>query len=69
MSPRTHKNSTVVKAEKDKVCQEEVFEWMVANCVGDVEIHPDESDAFFGSEAYVLFERPEDANLFALRWL
>ena len=69
MLPRTHKNSTVVKAEKDKVCQEEVFEWLVANCEGDVEIHPDETDTYLSTEAYVLFERPEDANIFALRWL
>ena len=69
MLPRTHKNSTVIKAEKDKICQEEVFEWLTANCEGDVEIHPIEDDRYLGMETYVLFERAEDANLFALRWL
>lgn len=69
MLPRTHRNSTVIRAEKDKVCQEEVFDWLIANCEGDVEIQPLEDDRYLSLEAYILFERPEDANLFALRWL
>lgn len=69
MLSRTHKNSTVIRAEKDKVCQVKVFDWLIDNCKGDVEIQPLEGDQYLSTEAYVLFERSEDANLFALRWL
>ena len=59
---RTYKNSTVVSA---KLTHPEVVDWLEENATGDVEILPGQTTP----NCDFLFEDPQDAILFSLRWL
>jgi hypothetical protein len=60
----TYNNSTVVKLGKSKTDFLEMEQWLLENCTGEAELHM--GGGGFGPR--VLFEKEEDATLFALRW-